>query len=794
MIVTGLTISFTLALFLLAQLFQQLSYDKWLNGYDKIFRLHTHYTLPDQAEFLTVRSAGNIAPEISRHNPELVVAATRLFHFDVTLTGQFARKKSKMLLVDAAFSRVFELPLLQGDITTALEEPNSIVISTQLAEALFASQNIIGREIFACCFKGGERRLTITGILADDIDTHLDLTSIVSLDPTDFENDNGLLDSWLNVNMYSYIKLHTANSAEKLQDNINIWLTQDNPIADNLNSVLKPDKPFKAHQLIALNLMPIADIYLHAKDAAGHLGDQKALGSIIQFYLTLFSAIVVLLIGSINSVLFNMTKLAKLAPHIATARCHGMSGRQLFKLLYIRSLLHIMIALSLAITLLVLSSTLLALPDDGGLLEHGFSILFVLCFFAAIWAAVLTTFPCYLVLQTRISDAAKSHPVALKRQLIDGFAYFSMLQIALSISLLFAASLIYFQYQYVLNRDLGYDASNVFIYDLQPLTTPDAFVQELQLLPTTIENTRVSEPPTMDNENSKLYQLLDLPTILAKSEQQVVNYISVEPNFFKFFGITSLPSLYATDKVNFSAQDVVLTHTALKLFGLVNAEQALGLRFKVYAFDAGESIVQASDVVTDLSLQSAYELSKPVIFDFDKTRWRYLLARVTDAEQLQSLNMLYQKHLGHVEESSLSLDTLLQELYVEERITFQLTAIFGLLCIGLVVVGMLAIQSYAMLLREAEFSLRTINGATNQQLLQQWLYELSSLILKAFIVASPLMAIFCYVWLERYAIPVDWHVIVKSCALSFLLSYSVLTLASLLWTLSVFSSRTVADA
>ena len=150
---------------------------------------------------------------------------------------------------------------------------------------------------------------------------------------------------------------------------------------------------------------------------------------------------------------------------------------------------------------------------------------------------------------------------------------------------------------------------------------------------------------------------------------------------------------------------------------------------------------------------------------------------------------LYQKHLGHVEEASLSLHTLLKALYSEEWVTFQLTAIFGLLSFGTVVVGMLPIQSYVMLVRQPEFLLRAINGATDLQLLQRLFYELISLILKACLAASPLMVAFCYVWLNRYAIPLAWDVIIKSCILTITVTCSVLSISSLLWAKSILNNH-----
>ena len=56
-------------------------------------------------------------------------------------------REDAFAFVDPNFFQVFTLPLVEGDATTALEEPNTVVITKATAKKYFGNDNPIGKII-----------------------------------------------------------------------------------------------------------------------------------------------------------------------------------------------------------------------------------------------------------------------------------------------------------------------------------------------------------------------------------------------------------------------------------------------------------------------------------------------------------------------------------------------------------------------------------------------------------------------------------------------------------------------
>jgi putative ABC transport system permease protein len=67
--------------------------------------------------------------------------------------------------VDTSFLRMFDFPLLQGDRPTALQKPNSIVLTESAARELFGTADPIGKTVSH--FGEDTLLFTVTGILKD---------------------------------------------------------------------------------------------------------------------------------------------------------------------------------------------------------------------------------------------------------------------------------------------------------------------------------------------------------------------------------------------------------------------------------------------------------------------------------------------------------------------------------------------------------------------------------------------------------------------------------------------------
>ena len=108
--------------------------------------LHSNGNNAATADFPSVDVA--VGQGIKNAFPE-VLASTRLTNrgpvFVKYNNQQF--KENKIVLIDSNFFQLFSIPLVEGDIKTALTEPKSIVITKAFEKKYFGNSPAIGKAI-----------------------------------------------------------------------------------------------------------------------------------------------------------------------------------------------------------------------------------------------------------------------------------------------------------------------------------------------------------------------------------------------------------------------------------------------------------------------------------------------------------------------------------------------------------------------------------------------------------------------------------------------------------------------
>ena len=83
--------------------------------------------------------------------PQYIEEGVRLFNFQQpTLTLQYEDQKfneKKIFFADSTFFKIFDFPLSQGDKNNALANPNSIILTKNLAHKYFGNQNPMGKNL-----------------------------------------------------------------------------------------------------------------------------------------------------------------------------------------------------------------------------------------------------------------------------------------------------------------------------------------------------------------------------------------------------------------------------------------------------------------------------------------------------------------------------------------------------------------------------------------------------------------------------------------------------------------------
>lgn len=139
----------------------ELGYDRFHNDYDRIYRVTA--TLPELKVHAAVSSAP-LALAIKNEIPE-VEEAVRItsLNRDLIQVGDLKFEEKGLIYADSNFFRVFTFPFIKGDGESALQNPEGIVITEEMALKYFGSTDVLERTIR----KNNNEDFTVTGVIAN---------------------------------------------------------------------------------------------------------------------------------------------------------------------------------------------------------------------------------------------------------------------------------------------------------------------------------------------------------------------------------------------------------------------------------------------------------------------------------------------------------------------------------------------------------------------------------------------------------------------------------------------------
>ena len=331
-----LSIGLALGLLMIAEVIFERSYDNYIPRLDDTYRVEAIYQMQegDPKEFN--QTAGAIAPGIKNVCPE-VEAATRytwLSGDDETfLTEDNLVFKGNILMTDSSFFDVFPRKILFGeDPHKGLNEVYQAYISDKLLKTV--GTDIIGKTVR---YKANEAvHFQVVGVFeAFPENTHLpQMDILLSLPTYKLLQGNGFdsANNWFGNDRYrSYVRLAPGVQPEALQARI------DQMIEDHIGEGLRQAKvDYK------LFLKPIRNLILTESDY-----------NRVMNYVFLAFGIIMLAVSILNYILLVVSSMVNRAKSIATYRCYGADGKDIYKMILSESFLHV-VCISLPIAILIM--------------------------------------------------------------------------------------------------------------------------------------------------------------------------------------------------------------------------------------------------------------------------------------------------------------------------------------------------------------------------------------------------------------------------------------------------------
>jgi putative ABC transport system permease protein len=450
--IAGLSLGLTCCMLIVLYTKDEISFDRFQKNKDRLYRVQV--TMSDERETRTIGSTNAVhGPGFKQEIPEIQEIVRTQGSSFVVKKGQDLLNEN-VLFADDNFFAVFSMPLVAGDPGTVLDNIHSLVLTEELAQKYFNTTDAVGKTLDLKIDNNFET-FTVSGVAKKCPENSSIQFGMVL--PFKYQEAKGWTDSeWLGFYMNTFVLLNEKAVLAKVEPKLDQVFAR---------KVVVENKELK--QTYHFGLQPFLQIHLDSETGDN---DRNGIGrgsSPIYSYILSGIAIFILLIACINFVNLTVARSLKRAKEIGIRKVVGGQRKQLIYQFLGESFLLSFVSFSFAVLL-----TQLVLPLFNDLankqlslsylldikLVSGYIGLFLLTGLVAGFypALVLSGFNPAQTLYNRTKLTQKNY-------LTKGLVVF---QFAISVCLVIGTIVIYSQFKYLTNKDLGYSDKNLLSFSL----------------------------------------------------------------------------------------------------------------------------------------------------------------------------------------------------------------------------------------------------------------------------------------------------------------------------------------
>jgi putative ABC transport system permease protein len=740
--IIGLAIGITCVLFILFYVQYELSYDRYHEKADRIYRLAVSIRMGGNELERAIVGAPTAAALVTDF-PE-VAEAVRLRTGGnwYVRYGEKTYKETSFIFADANIFEIFSIPLLKGDPRTALAEPMAIVISQAAAAKYFGHDDPIGKSLNF----DSQMDAKVTGVFQDiPANSHFHWDFIGSMASA----EKNLVQEWTSLDVYTYLLLTEGADPSGLEAKFPAMVEKycDQEFKAFTGKVYAQLK--ESGTKWEYYLQPLTSIHLYS-----NLGFELEPNSDIQ-YVYIFSTIAIfcLLIASINFINLSTARSTKRAKEVGIRKVLGSARPQLIVQFITESVLMSVAALLLALLFVRLLHpsfhSLIGRKIDINILTHPSQLLIlvgVIVFvgiIAGIYPAfVLSSFRPVAVLKQQMKKGIRSH--WLRRT-------FVVFQFVTSIVLIIGTIIIYNQMRYIQNRDLGFQKEQVLVVQDAFILGQriSAFKEELKHNPNIVSSTITSYLPVLSNTRVR--------SVFPEGQMEqrgsmAIHAWKTDYDFIETFNMDIIQGRDFSREFSTDSSATLINEAAAAVFGW---DDPIGKRIGADSPNGSGKYQYFTiiGVVKNFHFDSMRKSIMPLTLHLEQSS-EFLAVRLrieNVSAQIESIRELWNKYLpGYPFEYSF-LDERFENMYQSELRSGQILSIFSALAILISCLGLFGLSAYMAEQRTKEIGIRKVLGASVSEILLLLSQEFSRLVLIGFLIATPLSYFIMRNWLREFA-------------------------------------------
>lgn len=667
----------------------------------------------------------------------------------------FQTHRTKLISTNGAFTEpafltMFTFPLAAGNPITALQAPNSIVITERFAIQLFGTRPALG-EPLSIGQAGHRFEFVVTGVMKDlppNTDFHFDF-----LLPFGFLESLGQEDTfWGNNSVTTLVQLKAGADPSSVNDQI--------------RDVVK--KHYADGQNIEVMLHPLVRMRLYAS----FVGGVPSGGRIETVRLLILLAAGLVLIAAINFINLSTARSQRRAREVAVRKVTGAQRFSLITQFLSESLLMTLgagcVALFAAWSLIPAFSTLVGQSIPIRLGEPS-TWMWLACA-VMITALLAGSYPALYLSSFLPVHVLKGRSAASRSTLRTGLV---ILQFGTAFLLVVSAIVVNRQIDYVQHRDAGYSMDNLVYV---PLTGDlnrnfQAFTNELSSRVDVVSMTKASAPLTEQWSGTT-----DMVWRGKNPEQQTnIERIYVDDHITTTAGLTILQGR-DMDLTNFPTDSTaaLLNETALTLMGFDNP---IGEVVR-----DGKHEWHVIGVIKDFIFTSPYQPVEPIILFGNKRKWASNTLYIRFApdvpmeEALDALGAAAAKYNPEYPFEYHFANADYRRKFTDLQATLRVSGVFTILTLFVASLGLLGMAMYVAESRTKEIGIRKVMGGSVVSLTRLLGYTSLKPVLLSMLFFLPVSWYAMNFWLSLYAFHTTLDVEVFALAATAILTIALVTI------------------
>ncbi|MBN2595812.1 MAG: ABC transporter permease [Marinifilaceae bacterium] len=744
--ISGLAIGMACTILLLLWVNHELNFNNFHKDVDKVYQV---------ANFQTWNGRKNAMPNlptplidaIKEKYPEIEYA-THYNAWGENLLVEYNGKKQyeNIKSADPDFFKIFNFPLIHGNMETCLNDINSLIISEKAAKRIFGEENPIGKIV-----KVDNRQPLIITAVAKNAPSNSSI-KFDFLTPFDMiKKQNPYSDNWNSHNYFGYAKIAKNTNITSLNERL------DQFYIDHV------DKESEKYAF----LFPITKVHLYNLD-----GNPTKITQVKMFFMI---AIFILIIACFNFMNLSTARAAKRAKEIGLKKAIGATYSQLMKQFMGESLLITIVAANFAIILshlflpqfnLLMSRQLII---DYSSLEF-WLIIFAVTIFTGLIAGAYPAF--YLssvnpiiVLKGTFSSGKGSN--RFRRTLV-------VIQFILASSLLICTLAIVLQTRYLANMDIGLNKDNVISVNVnQQMRDKIESIKSELLNSSLVEDVSYSShiPYTVfSNGWGENWEGKD------PDFKPLITYPYVDVNFFDVFKIKFIEGrAFNRDNPTADSSCVIINE---KLAKIISKESVLDKI--IHSNDENLRII---GVVKNYHCTPNTRKLQPFMLRLCSDP-NYLFVRYAEGNSMKAVREIENICSKYNPDFPLIyqfMDDHYDNIYESDRATVGTLLYASILAIIVSCLGLFGMASFNAEERTKEIGVRKVLGASMHQLIMIFSKDFSKWIVIASLISWPITYFTIEQWFDNYPFRIDFPFWLFLAVFILLLIIAIVTVAYQSW-------------